>query len=113
MLVMILSLSLVGMAEADTIKLQWDRHLDDSVTHFKIYSTATCGSNYAILATIEGREAITATVQSPNKTCFVATALDGNGNESAYSNEVYYDDKIPPSVPLNLKIKFDGILTIE
>jgi hypothetical protein len=111
-----------SQAQAADVTLGWDKNAEPSVTGYKIYyKSGTSGAPYngtqldqggspvnlpvANLSDPANPEVTLSGLQEGVKYYFVATAYDNAGNESAYSNEVYYAvpapqaDTVAPTVP--------------
>ncbi|HBF42346.1 MAG TPA: hypothetical protein DDW42_01710 [Desulfobacteraceae bacterium] len=114
---LILSLTFVApaMAVDKVIEFTW-QHADpvaQDVVKFTIYMSSETGANYIPLfdipfVAVEGTYTAEGTITVPDNQettrYFVATAVDGQGNESSYSNEVNVTiDNVPPDTPITFK----------
>ena len=103
------------MALDKVIEFEW-QHQDpvaQGVASFKLYMSVVSGSEYVLLLDIpfESVEEVytadgTITVADNVEVnrYFVCTAVDGQGNESGYSNEATVTiDNLPPETPMTFK----------
>jgi fibronectin type 3 domain-containing protein len=85
------SLSGTGVAsQPHSVDLSWTGSPSSGVTGYYVYRSMMSGSGYAKLnaSTLASTTTYTdSSVQSGAKYYYVVTAVDGGGNESAYSNE--------------------------
>jgi hypothetical protein len=85
------TLSGTGVAPSvtHTVGLNWGASTS-SVVGYNVYRSTVTGSSYARLnsTVVAGSSFSDASVQSGQTYYYVATAVDGSGHESAYSNEV-------------------------
>ena len=85
------SLSGTGVAPnvSHTVGLNWGASTS-TVAGYNVYRSTVSGSSYAKVnsALLPGMSYSDASVQSGSTYYYVATAVDGSGNESVYSNEV-------------------------
>lgn len=111
-----------SQAQAADVTLGWDKNAEPSVTGYKVfYKSGTSGAPYNGTLLDQGGSPVNLPVanlsdpanpkvtltglQEGVKYYFVATAYDNAGNESGYSNEVYYAvpaqqaDTVAPTVP--------------
>ena len=125
LLSIIFLLSSMVNAHAASVNLAWDKNPNTSVVGYKIYYKAnSAGAPYTGTGLEQGVSPITfktSSLSDPNNPqvslsgfeagrtyYFVATAYDGNNNESGYSNEVKYEcitDTLKPSIPAGLIVK--------
>jgi len=111
---------LIATAECADITLSWDAPTTNAdgtpladLAGYKVYMgnqsgqyTQTFPINSACSATGGCSESYKITNLSDGTYCFVVTALDASGNESAYSNEVCTTiDTTAPGAPSNLHIQ--------
>ncbi len=88
----LLSLSLLcaGIAEGAQVTLAWDPSTDPAVSGYKLY-WGTQSGQYALLADVGiSTSAVVSSLEDGATYYFAATAYDGQGDESAYSNEISY-----------------------
>jgi hypothetical protein len=78
--------------------LTWTASVSPDVTGYNIHRGTTVGGPYtkANSALIVGTNYTDTTVQTGQTYCYVATAVDSTGNESAYSNEARAVIPSPP-----------------
>lgn len=85
------SLSGTGVASPvpHTVGLSWDSSTS-TVAGYNVYRSSVSGASYVKVNSglVAGANYADATVQSGQTYYYVATAVDGSGNESVYSNEV-------------------------
>lgn len=63
--------------------------MGSNVVSYSMYRSTISGSSYALLASaIGGLDYIDQTVQSGTKYYYVVTAMDDQGRESGYSNQM-------------------------
>ena len=75
-------------ATAHSVQLNWTGS-SSTVAGYNVYRTQTSGSGYALINSglVSLDDYSDTSVQSGQTYYYVATAVDGSGNESAYSNE--------------------------
>jgi len=102
----ILPMPIVSAQEITGLIFEWDANTEPDLKGYKLYSSNISSiydpNNFI---DITDPNAITYTLNNiPYNSInyFVLTAYDLGGNESDFSNEVYYD--IPPLSPSNFKI---------
>jgi hypothetical protein len=88
---------------AADVKLAWDHSVTPTVTGYKIYYGNATGT-YGTPITIGYVTTYTITGLSPGTYFFAATAIDAQGNESVYSNEVSCVINAKPASPKVLTI---------
>jgi Domain of unknown function (DUF4082)/Viral BACON domain len=72
-----------------TVALSWKASVGPNVVSYSMYRSNIAGSSYALLASaIGGLNYIDQTVQSGAKYYYVVTAVDDQGRESGYSNQM-------------------------
>jgi fibronectin type 3 domain-containing protein len=85
------SLTGTGVApQPHSVDLSWVGSPSSGVAGYYVYRSATSGSGYAKLNSSSAAPTTTFTdsnVQSGATYFYVVTAVDGSGNESAFSNE--------------------------
>jgi hypothetical protein len=85
-----IALSGTGVAQQvqHSVSLSWTDS-DSSIAGYNVYRSTTSGSGYVLVnSSLVGPDAFSdSTVQSGTTYYYVTTAVDGSGNESAYSNE--------------------------
>ena len=94
--------------------ISWDANSERDLAGYRIYITITPGQGYEILEDVP--LANLSNIAQPKyrfrlnefldgKYWSVITAYDNAGNESGYSNEVFFEvDQIPPEIPGGCKI---------
>ena len=80
-------LLLAAMAWAADVSLAWDPSVSPGVTNYRIYR-GNSSKSYSAYDHLGNVTAHTVTGLAPGTWYFAATALDAEGNESDYSNEV-------------------------
>jgi fibronectin type 3 domain-containing protein len=90
------------------ITLSWDTNTEPDLTGYRVYQSAVSSVYSKTTGKVcdVAKTSTTCVITAlPDGTYFwVATAYDGNGNESPFSNEVSVKlDTTPPSSPKNLK----------
>ncbi len=75
------------VAPGRTISLAWDKSESTSVVGYKIYRGETSG-NYTFTATVGDVASYTLANQPFEKLYYTVTAIDANGLESIFSNEI-------------------------
>jgi chitinase len=84
-----------SMASAASVDLEWDPNTEPQLAGYKIY-WGTSSGNYAFSKNVGNTTSCTITGLDEGKTYyFAATAYDGAGTESDYSNQIAY------SIPLS------------
>ena len=68
--------------------LTWTASTSGNIAYYKVYRSITQGGPYQFGAQTTGLTVTDGTVKSGHSYYYVATAVDTNLNESAYSNEV-------------------------
>jgi large repetitive protein len=87
-LLLIIPLLFAHYAHATDVSLAWGPSISSGVTNYRVY-VGTASGIYGTPITIGNVTAYTVTGLGPGQTYYFAvTAMDGNGNESGYSNEV-------------------------
>jgi hypothetical protein len=86
---------------AGDVKLAWNQSTSPGVTQNRVYFGTQSGV-YGTPITIPATEFYEVKDLPPGETFFVVTALDANGNESGYSNEV--STMVKPNSPILLRI---------
>ena len=77
---------------------------ETNLAGYRLYQAASAGGPYALVVTLrtdtlDDPSAPRALVPCDEGSYWVATAFDGAGNESVYSNEVVVPDVTPPLAP--------------
>lgn len=86
------------MASAASVTLAWDASPDASVTGYRIYYGPASGA-YTNSATVGNVTNVTLTsLKAGALYYFAATAYNGTGLESAFSNETSYTTPVVPAV---------------
>ena len=88
----LLSLSLLcaGIAYGAQVTLAWDPSTDPTISGYKLY-WGTQSGQYALLTDVGNSTSVVVSSLEDGATYyFAATAYDGQGDESAYSNEISY-----------------------
>ena len=107
-------------AAADTreVCLGWDPNTEPDIDGYRLYSGTARGGPYNQIGSVKHPTTeFCLQVSGPpgHRTYFVATAVDVAGNESGYSNEVYYEipqppDTTPPAPPRGLRVWFRQVI---
>jgi hypothetical protein len=85
-----ITLSGRGMqTSSHTVALAWNASTSSTVSGYNVYRSTTNGSGYVKLnsSLVGGLSYIDSNLQSATTYYYVTTAVDGNGNESVYSNQ--------------------------
>ena len=69
------------------VTLNWNASTSSGIDHYNVYSSATSGSGYILIGTSKTLTFKDLTATAGNTYYYVVTAVDGSGNESAYSNQ--------------------------
>jgi len=96
--------ALVATAEEGQVILDWADNADPDDT-YNVYRSTTPGNSYSLIASsLESSDYIDTAVVNGTTYYYVVTAVDVEGNESAYSDEVQAEpvDSTAPSKPTNL-----------
>jgi hypothetical protein len=107
----LLVLAAPALSATSTVTLAWDYGTTPTdLAGFRIYAGKAAGVVANSANKVAEVAAAARQAQVPNladgKACFVATAFDANGNESAKSNEVCVDlDTTAPPVPGNIRVE--------
>ena len=86
-----------AMSRADSVRLSWDVSPSTNVVGYRIY----CGTNsqcYSIVITVGLVQTQLVALPQRGRWFFAATAMDADGVESDFSNEVQYELKPAPPV---------------
>lgn len=77
-------------ALAESIRLAWDPNLEGNVAGYHVYRSLTSGMGYVRITNspVGVPYCVDTTVTSPGTYYYVATAVDSNGRESPFSQEV-------------------------
>ncbi len=106
----ILILTWALVAPAQRVKLAWDASPSPGITHYRIHY-GTNGANYTIVADVG--LTLTHTVELPHRGrwFFAATAVDANGIESAFSNQVQWEAKpVAPVMQGELYVRLTPVI---
>lgn len=95
-LTMLMVLSVVT-ARAQTVALAWDASPSPGVVGYRIYFGTNAGQ-YVLTADVGAALAATVRLPHPGRWFFTATAVDGSGLESNFSNVVEWVAKPTPPV---------------
>jgi Bacterial Ig domain/Fibronectin type III domain len=97
-LLLVASLILVGVAQAQPVSLGWDADTDPGVVGYRLYYGVASGT-YSQIINVGNATAETLPNLQPGTTYyFVVTAYDNNGLESAFSNEASYGVPTPATL---------------
>lgn len=78
----------VDVPSPHSVTLTWTHSISPNVMNYKIYRGDVSGGPYTLVATLDYVNTWVDTGVSAGATYYyVATAVDGSGNESAYSNQ--------------------------
>jgi hypothetical protein len=83
--------SMVNLAEADTVTLEWNRNTETDLAGYKLYygNKSRTQATYTQTVLIDNKWATTKELTLPDGVYYFAlTALDSSGNESGFSSEV-------------------------
>jgi fibronectin type 3 domain-containing protein len=104
-LVLLLSLLIESQAFAATVKLAWDAPLSPNVSTYEIYRGSSPGGPYSWVGWVSA-PVTTYTDITPNVNqtfYYVVTAKYATGEESGYSNEVFFVSSVAVEPPRNLR----------
>ena len=93
----ILILAWALVAPAQRVKLAWDASPSPGITHYRIHF-GTNGANYTLVTNVGLVRTQTVVLPHTGRWSFAATAVDANGLESPFSNQVEWDAK--PTAPV-------------
>jgi len=93
----ILILLCAAMTHAQSVALSWDASPSPDVTHYRIYF-GTSSRNYTCVTNAGLALKQVVTLPHTGRWFFAATAVDANGCESDFSNEVVWEAKPAPPV---------------
>jgi hypothetical protein len=96
-LLTVLILSWGALVHAQSVTLAWDASPSPEVTGYRIYFGTNAGS-YAFVTNAGLVLTQTVVLPHPGRWFFAATAVDANGAESAFSNEVQWEAR--PVAPI-------------
>jgi len=96
-LLAILILLSASSTPAQQVRLAWDASRGPGVTQYRIHF-GTNGANYTLVTNVGLVRTQTVLLPHPGRWFFAATAVDANGLESAFSNQVQWDVK--PAAPV-------------
>ena len=93
-----LILAWAAMVQAQHVTLTWDASPSPEVTSYRIYFGTNAG-NYSFVTNASLVRTQTVLLPHTGRWFFAATAVDANGLESRFSNEVEWEAKpVPPLV---------------
>jgi fibronectin type 3 domain-containing protein len=99
-----LMLCMTACVQATDVTLQWDASVTPTVTGYKVYYGLE-SRLYGTPITIGNITTYTVTALGAGTFFFAVTAIDAQGNESDFSNEVSQVILGKPGAPTNLKAK--------
>ena len=95
-LILLLLCSALSASAAASVTLAWDASPDASVTGYRIYFGPASGAYTNSVAVGNVTNATLTNLKAGAIYYFAATAHDGSGLESAFSNETSYTPPLPP-----------------
>ena len=113
LIAVVLVVSLVNLAIADDVSVEWDYPSPPvDLAGFKFYGTDIAGGAFKEVGKKEDPAARQATLTIPSFQYLYATAYDKTGNESEPSNTILYDKQAPPKITV-FKFTVEGTLSIQ
>lgn len=105
----------VGLAQAAEVGLAWDANKEPDLAGYRIYQGNESGKYVKVAEVIKSSTSVKIDVlpEDGRKVFFAATAIDVDGNESGYSNEVSWKvpDSVAPSAPKNFRLGIELTMT--
>ena len=80
------------IAQAQKVRLAWDASPSPGITHYRIHFGTNVG-NYSFVTNVGLVRTQTVVVPHTGRWFFAATAVDANGMESPFSNQVQWEAK--------------------
>ncbi len=101
---------LVAASTREAINLNWSRGISPDVVSYKIYRSNASGGSFSEIASVSTDETSYSdtNVEIGTTYYYVVTAIDSDGGESGYSNEVYSSPGVAPPSPGNLTIRSEA-----
>jgi hypothetical protein len=93
----ILILQCALIAHAQKVRLAWDASPSPGITHYRIHY-GTNGANYTLVTNVGLVRTQTVVLPHTGRWFFAATAVDANGLESPFSNQIQWEAK--PAAPV-------------
>ncbi len=102
--------NLVAASTAEAINLNWSQGISPDVVSYKIYRSNASGDGFSEIASVSTDETSYSdtNVEIGTTYYYVVTAIDSDGGESGYSNEVHSLTGIAPPSPKNLTIRSEA-----
>lgn len=88
--IVVLAVALV--ASGQSVKLAWDASPSPGITHYQIHY-GTNGANYTLVTNVGLALSCAVQLPHPGRWCFAVTAVDAQGLESPFSNQVQWEAK--------------------
>ncbi len=84
------SLAQCESLEGSTVLLEWNANSEPDIDYYNLYRSPTLGSGYSVIGTVpQGLDPVSFTDMTPPLTgYYVVTAVNTDGLESSYSNEL-------------------------
>lgn len=80
------------LAHAQRVQLAWDASPSPGITHYRIHY-GTNGATYTLVTNVGFRLSCAVQLPHPGRWCFAVTAVDAQGLESPFSNQVQWEGK--------------------
>lgn len=93
-------------AAAQSVTLAWNQNAETNLAGYKLYyGTASRSYTSNVVVTYPGTTATVTNIVAGKTNFFAATAVDVNGLESAFSDEVaWFAPPLPPAAPKGFRI---------
>ena len=92
-----------------SVTLTWDANSEPTLAGYRLYHATSAGGPYTLAATVGKVTTWEHQSLAAGLHCWVATAYDTSGNESAYSNEACRTvTGAPQTVQLRNRVRFGG-----
>jgi predicted outer membrane repeat protein len=98
--------NLTGVLLTDHILMTWDKCTDPDLQYYAIYKSDVPGSFPSTPYVITSDTTTTDWILVPGTVYYAATAFDHSGNESPYSNTIYFT--ITSGISLDVKVYLEG-----
>ena len=101
---------LVAASTKEAINLNWSQGISPGIVSYKIYRSDSSGGGFSEIASVStGAKSYSDTdVEIGTTYYYVVTAINSDGGESGYSNEVNSSPGVAPPSPRNLTIRSEA-----
>jgi len=98
---------LAATSTKEAINLNWSQGISSDVVSYKMYRSNASGGGFSEIASVSNGETSYSDTDVKIGTTYyyVVTAIDSDGGESGYSNEVHSSPGVAPPSPRNLTIR--------